>query len=265
MPNDPTANSPSDVSYSSGASRSSTRTTSPATSSHRSSLLLDLHSLTNANIEPASSSGPLDSQPEMERAAFQSANVRRDRLAVEQVNESSTMGSSGLSLTRPFQQPQALRPSAPIGSHAQRSLVSTNWRSHPVTENPYSLLDSSSAQMVFASRGRTPFPPSPADPRMEPQARLMSPYRDVTMSPDVQLETSYAYCFDRGNGRYTRLIPADMLPPLQDVPQRQQETRGMIVLPQPRGLPPNGRSSNTQPVMLAVSWLYGASASPEYN
>lgn len=121
-----------------------------------------------------------------------------------------------------------------------------------MAESPYSPFDPSNAQTGFAGRGPTSFPASTA-PRMEPQASLMLPYPDIMAFSDVQLEASYAYCFDRGGGQYTRLIPADMLPPLQDVPQRQQGTQGMIILPQPRALPPNGRSSNTQPVALAVS------------
>lgn len=48
----------------------------------------------------------------------------------------------------------------------------------------------------------------------------------------------YAYCFDRGNGEYTRLIPADMLPELENVPRRQRGAEGMAVLPIPSGRAP---------------------------
>ncbi|RYP71097.1 hypothetical protein DL771_005031 [Monosporascus sp. 5C6A] len=61
---------------------------------------------------------------------------------------------------------------------------------------------------------------------------------------DAQLDASYAYCFDRGNGQFTRLVPADMLPPLRDVPAVQYGCAGMLVLPLPRALPPGGRSGN---------------------
>lgn len=64
----------------------------------------------------------------------------------------------------------------------------------------------------------------------------------------------YGYCFDRGNGQYTRLIPADMLPPLVDIPSRQQGYLGMTVLPCPTGLAPNGRSSNLERVLIQVSF-----------
>ncbi|RYP37429.1 hypothetical protein DL767_002902 [Monosporascus sp. MG133] len=69
---------------------------------------------------------------------------------------------------------------------------------------------------------------------------------------DAQLDASYAYCFDRGNGQFTRLVPADMLPPLRDVPAIQHGCAGMLVLPLPRAAPPGGRSGNanvnTEPV-----------------
>lgn len=39
------------------------------------------------------------------------------------------------------------------------------------------------------------------------------------------------YVIDRGNGEYTRLIPADMLPPLQHVPAREPRQESMIILP----------------------------------
>jgi len=42
------------------------------------------------------------------------------------------------------------------------------------------------------------------------------------------------YLLWRPNGRYTRLIPADMLPPLRDIPPQQIEKAGSYVL-----MPPN--------------------------
>lgn len=42
---------------------------------------------------------------------------------------------------------------------------------------------------------------------------------------------SLCYVIERGNGEYTRLIPADMLPPLPQVPAREPRQEGMIVLP----------------------------------
>ncbi|KAI1441515.1 hypothetical protein F5Y02DRAFT_421932 [Annulohypoxylon stygium] len=68
--------------------------------------------------------------------------------------------------------------------------------------------------------------------------------------PNVGMEGIYAYCFDRGNGQYTRLVPVDMLPALKDIPALQQGCAGMMVLPLPRGVPQGGRSSNTELIAL---------------
>ncbi|KAI2606646.1 hypothetical protein GGR54DRAFT_652334 [Hypoxylon sp. NC1633] len=64
------------------------------------------------------------------------------------------------------------------------------------------------------------------------------PYPNPGTLSDIHLNT-YAYCFDRGNGQYTRLIPADMLPPLKNIPALQQDCSRMIVLPLPQALPPS--------------------------
>ncbi|KAL2110116.1 hypothetical protein VUR80DRAFT_1597 [Thermomyces stellatus] len=78
-------------------------------------------------------------------------------------------------------------------------------------------------------------------------ADFANPYmgqRGVTRAADE----AYAYCFDRGDGEYTRLIPADMLPEMQDVPRRQRGADGMIVLPVPGGRAPRGVQGVTCPV-----------------
>jgi len=71
-------------------------------------------------------------------------------------------------------------------------------------------------------------------------------------TPEAMLEMGYAYCFDRGNGQYTRLIPADMLPDLKDIPKLQDSKVGMIVLRPPQASPPSGFNSNIEPVPLLV-------------
>ncbi|KAF4925312.1 Chromatin remodeling factor mit1 [Colletotrichum viniferum] len=64
---------------------------------------------------------------------------------------------------------------------------------------------------------------------------------------DVGVDTSgfYAYCLDRGNGNYTRLVPADTLPPLVGIPAVQHGAEGMLVLPSPRGLDHQNPSGGT--------------------
>ncbi|KAK1530725.1 uncharacterized protein CCOS01_05828, partial [Colletotrichum costaricense] len=72
-----------------------------------------------------------------------------------------------------------------------------------------------------------------------------------SMGRNTNIDTSgfHGYCLDRGNGNYTRLIPADSLPPLIGIPAVQNGAEGLLVLPQPRGVDPqNLASSPVQPV-----------------
>ncbi|KKO97744.1 hypothetical protein THAR02_10151 [Trichoderma harzianum] len=60
----------------------------------------------------------------------------------------------------------------------------------------------------------------------------------------------YAYYLSRGNGELTRLVPADMLPALNEIPPREPERRGMVVLPPLRGIPPKGMADMSQTVTV---------------
>lgn len=66
----------------------------------------------------------------------------------------------------------------------------------------------------------------------------------------------YAYYLNRGNGELTRLVPADMLPALNEIPPREPERRGMVVLPPLRGVPPKGMADMSQTVTVKVSKLF---------
>lgn len=71
--------------------------------------------------------------------------------------------------------------------------------------------------------------------------------------PQQHLNTCYAYALDRGNGQYTRLIPADCIPPPFNM-ARLQGPEGLIILSPPRGPPPpevlyNTGYDTTQPVI----------------
>lgn len=63
----------------------------------------------------------------------------------------------------------------------------------------------------------------------------------------------YAYYLNRGDGQVTRLIPADVLPSLNEIPPRELEQRGMIVLPLPRGARPGGTADMNYAVTVKVS------------
>lgn len=44
------------------------------------------------------------------------------------------------------------------------------------------------------------------------------------------VSNAYSYYIDRGDGQFTRLIPADMLPPMKGIPSREEEHDGMVIL-----------------------------------
>ncbi|OHE91550.1 hypothetical protein CORC01_13147 [Colletotrichum orchidophilum] len=73
------------------------------------------------------------------------------------------------------------------------------------------------------------------------------------MGRNTNIDTSgfYGYCLARGNGNYTRLIPADTLPPLMGIPAIQNDAEGFLVLPSPRGVDPQSLAgSSVQPVVF---------------
>ncbi|KAI5927438.1 hypothetical protein F4810DRAFT_722608 [Camillea tinctor] len=264
----PTVNSPSDLSYSSGASRTSTRNTTPnsiSAVSRSSSPLLDLSLKADIEYTPSTLLGP---QTKMERNPFQSINDRRSKLTTERSTASQfPTPNQSQSQNQQTLQPQALRSGVqPLGP--SRSLTSSNWRSHPTDEitapqprNMYSPFDSSAGHhqhqhhIHHGAIRPTSYPSPRLDHHHHQHLASIGSYPNLSGGGlgDTQIDTSYAYCYDRGNGQYTRLIPADMLPPLRDVPALQQNCTNMIILPQPRALPPSGRSSNTEPVLVRSS------------
>ncbi|OAA50714.1 chromodomain-helicase-DNA-binding protein 4 [Cordyceps fumosorosea ARSEF 2679] len=52
----------------------------------------------------------------------------------------------------------------------------------------------------------------------------------VNYTFERQASNAFSYYLSRGNGQYTRLIPADTLPPLKDVPRLEEEHDGMVIL-----------------------------------
>ena len=76
--------------------------------------------------------------------------------------------------------------------------------------------------------------------------------RQNTRGPQYPQEF-YAYAYDRGNGRYTRLIPADMLPPLVGVPAYETDISRLFILELPQALDANERNTNVEPVRTQVA------------
>lgn len=282
LPSGPAIRSRSDLScYSSGPSHTSTGNTSPDSAfasalSPHSSPLIDL-SEAATSIEHAPDTF-LDRSISMDNGSSQSVNDRRNKLANERLAMSQlhhAQQQQRQQLASP--QPHVARAGVQAHPGNHRGVASANWRAF-AAENANAILAPSSQVMYSPhnagpsrhsqqlhphpqqqpSLRATPFPPAP---RVDHQHQHQRPQQGlgVTSFPnlgspisDAQLDDSFAYCYDRGNGQYTRLIPADMLPALQNIPALQQGCVGMVVVPQPRGLPANGRSSNTEPVALRV-------------
>ncbi|KAJ8129507.1 hypothetical protein O1611_g4125 [Lasiodiplodia mahajangana] len=254
------ANSPSDLSHSSGPSHTSTRNTSPDPTS---SIALSCHSSPLVDLSVATTSIKytprtlFDCHTSMDKNAFQSVNERRNKLTNERPSGNLSQHAQQ---QQQQQQPQNSRSGIQGQPNHYRSLVSSNWRAHGAEDAALSQPQTTYTQFEASTNNHhaqlsslrtTPFP----NPRLD-QHRHLQPATGVAAYPnlgpisDADLDGSFAYCYDRGNGQYTRLVPADMLPPLQNIPAVQQGCAGMVVIPQPRGLPPNGYSSNTEAVAL---------------
>lgn len=64
---------------------------------------------------------------------------------------------------------------------------------------------------------------------------------------EADMDKAMGYCYDRGDGQYTRLVAVDLLPiDLRDIPRRVTSDQGMIVLPVPRMPGPNGQPADNQ-------------------
>ncbi|KAI0446183.1 hypothetical protein F4803DRAFT_568764 [Xylaria telfairii] len=266
----PAINSPSNLSYSSGPSHTSTRSTSPDSASsgpfsRRLSPLVDL-GVTTTSIEHTPNT-LFDSNSNMDKNSFQSVNDRRNKLASERLTGNQFQHAPQQQQQQQPQPPhqhlaspqtQAARPSAPAPPSHHRNLASANWRAHTAEDalfsqprtmyNPFDVTPTHHLQ--HPSARPSPFHNARIDQYQNLQTNSVLSYPNFGPTSDVQLDSSFAYCYDRGNGQYTRLIPADMLPPLHNIPALQHNCSGMVVVPQPRGVPPNGHSSNTEPVAL---------------
>ncbi|KAI0535108.1 hypothetical protein GGR58DRAFT_519704 [Xylaria digitata] len=216
----------------------------------------------------------------MDKNSFQSVNDRRNKIVNERLagaqyqhaqhhhghqhqqhHLQQQQQQQQQQLTSP--QLQFVRPNlqAPSGHH--RSLTSANWRAQtqedvivPQPRTMYNPFDTTATahHTQHQSSRNTPFPNTRVNLHHYHQhAASVTSYPILSPTTDAQLDGSFAYCYDRGNGQYTRLVPADMLPPLQNIPAVQQGHAGMVVVPQPRGLPPNGRSSNTEPFAVRLT------------
>ncbi|KAL1899683.1 hypothetical protein Cpir12675_001263 [Ceratocystis pirilliformis] len=88
-------------------------------------------------------------------------------------------------------------------------------------------------------------------PQIHNPTRAFSSQQQLSVAlTQSDIDTNYGYCLDRGNGKFTRLVPADMLPAMKDIPAIQDSCSGLVVLPTPRSQPPVGAPAMNQPVTM---------------
>ncbi|KAF4345467.1 hypothetical protein FBEOM_576 [Fusarium beomiforme] len=114
---------------------------------------------------------------------------------------------------------------------APRSMKSDNWRGSQPSSNPMGSIITGTNYSLAGSSPR----PSPSNGDGGP----------VSISDCLN---GYAYCVKRPDGRYTRLVPADMLPALNELPATQTSAQGMVLLPDLHVQPPQGVAGMNQPV-----------------
>ncbi|RFU77975.1 hypothetical protein TARUN_4249 [Trichoderma arundinaceum] len=150
-------------------------------------------------------------------------------------NGRSVIGQQQVTYPIPQQHQQVSFNTAAAAVAASRGLNSHNWRA---------LCQSGS---VFARS-----PPSTQAGASHAQVGMGQADRRGTVGGPVPsgVNNGYAYYLNRGNGELTRLIPADMLPSLNEIPPREPERRGMVVLPPLRGVPPKGMADMNHAVTI---------------
>ncbi|KAM0254723.1 hypothetical protein ACHAQJ_006504 [Trichoderma viride] len=152
------------------------------------------------------------------------------------------------------QQQQVNVMAAGTASAASRGLASYNWRTPSQDGNIFTRPPPStqpSTSLVLAGMGQ-------GDIRGAAAGAGHMPVPVPAPAPvPGGVSDGYAYYLNRGNGELTRLIPADMLPSLNEIPPRESERRGMIVLPPLRGVPPNGMADMNYSVTVKASQTHG--------
>ncbi|TDZ27337.1 hypothetical protein C8035_v010522 [Colletotrichum spinosum] len=212
-------NSSSDHSCSPPASRSSTRDTTPE---------FDLSTAVATGITGMRICG-------METpGSFQTRNLRQSsdmppsafrRFTLQQQQQQQQQHNHNHDQDHHVQQQVPMRHVLPNPIITPRSIETANWRM--------------GMGMAGAPHGHYHTPSSASGPEY---VDMVAPVHPAAVSDPVREGTGvdttgfYAYCLDRGNGNYTRLIPADSLPPLVGIPAVQNRAEGLFVLPTPRGL-----------------------------
>lgn len=110
-------------------------------------------------------------------------------------------------------------------------------------------------------------PNAPSTSTSTNTAKMYPPEGKVILYADM--DRALGYCYDRGDGQFTRLVPVDQLPVLlEGIPARVSSDEGMIVLPVPSNTGHDGEQANNQlvpfsavtvslPAVALISLLWG--------
>ncbi|KAF5025255.1 hypothetical protein F66182_2721 [Fusarium sp. NRRL 66182] len=147
-------------------------------------------------------------------------------------NHAPTVGVNGYPVQATYggwqQNAQVYQPSAP------RSMSTGSWRGSQPPAGPINTITAGANNYSLTG---TPVPPQ-------------APSNDGGPVSISDCLNGYAYCLKRPDGRYTRLVPADMLPGLHELPTTQASAQGMVLLPDLHMQPPQGVAGMNQPVTV---------------
>lgn len=148
---------------------------------------------------------------------------------------------------------QPARPTTTFRNDGDRAIQTTSASRHNLNHTPQPT-DASSRHNVDR-----PFQPTSAFRRdYDQSSHLPSKSTSTAYIANMQptsglviaksdLDRAMAYCYDRGDGTFTRLVPVDLLPvALEDIPARVASDEGMIVLPILHKAGPDGQPANGQ-------------------
>ncbi|KAI0205922.1 hypothetical protein F4808DRAFT_470860 [Astrocystis sublimbata] len=198
---------------------SSTHPAHVASISHQLLRLVDLN-LTSTDIVYTPNALLNIGQTIMDDNHFQPSRNPHDRLVSDRVPWIPHAHAAQPPRQHQYTSPQiqALRPSVPLQPGPYRNIASPNWRAQMVED-----AGPSHQQQSYNNPGQA------AD-------RPVNPLQHDAHIPEALLNSSIAYCYYRGDGQYTQLIPADdLLRYFPGIPLRQSHSDAMIVLPEPRG------------------------------
>ncbi|KAH7026077.1 uncharacterized protein B0I36DRAFT_351992 [Microdochium trichocladiopsis] len=212
--------------------------------------------LASKSLSAAQGSLPVTS-PKPEQTKLSSSSPRKEHDAINIQESSSTKeqhpsaAETETAMNRAGH--GAADPAAPTQDEDEKQEVSDSPCPSPATADNPTPTESSAAptNMIPHLSQATPSSLVGVPPQTVPvEAAEMSRGISVFVS-EQQLRSSYTYCYDRGNGTYSRLVALDMLPPLDNVSTTQENCLGMIVLPEPAApAPPGGEMG----VLNAGNW-----------